>query len=97
MKKAIYNDSEEIYEKSYKVKRHLKSIRKEILVRVTFFRQIEREEALQNQVSKKKTIRKIDMILTFVFSGIRDWFILINSETISDYISMTSKNVLLFT
>ena len=35
------------------------------------------------------------MILAFVFSGIRDRFILINSETISDYISMTSIKVLL--
>ena len=37
----------------------------------------------------------MDMLLTVVFSVIRDRFILINSETISDYISMTSKKVLL--
>ena len=37
----------------------------------------------------------MDMLLTVVFSVIRDRFILINSETISDYISMTAKKVLL--
>ena len=77
------------------MKRHLKTIRKVILVRVISHRQIEREEVLQHQVKKKKTFRKIDMILTFVFSSIRDRFILINAETISGNISMTSKKVLL--
>ena len=73
-----------------------KPIEKVIRVLVTSDCQIDKEEALKNQVSIKNCL-KITMILSIVFSAIRYRKTVINLETISGRINFTSKNDFFYT